>query len=232
MHSDAVVEFLRGVRQTCHSRTLDIGEGSVLWRSQLGFDLRETGENEDGIGAEPVAHPPDRMKPLKGQASEGRANPSGIPCLYLATDKETAMSEVRPWLGTYISVGQFRVLRPQRVVDCTKSPTKPSIFYGRDPGADKRDDIVWEDIDRGFSEPVGISDETNAYVPTQILAELFKAEGFDGVMYRSALGRGSNLALFDLEAAEIVNGFLFEARKLLYEFNEIANPYYVQKNEP
>lgn len=39
------------------------------------------------------------MKPLSNSASEGRANPKGIPYLYVATDKETAMSEVRPSLG-------------------------------------------------------------------------------------------------------------------------------------
>ena len=52
------------------------------------------------------------MKPLGGRATDGRANPRGIPCLYLATTKETAMSEVRPWIGSYVSAGQFEPSAP------------------------------------------------------------------------------------------------------------------------
>lgn len=50
------------------------------------------------------------MKPLRDKASEGRANPKGIPYLYLATTKEAPMSEVRPWIGSDISVGQFKLI--------------------------------------------------------------------------------------------------------------------------
>ena len=45
------------------------------------------------------------MKPLERIALEGRTNPKGIPYLYLSSKKETAMSEVRPWIGGYISLG-------------------------------------------------------------------------------------------------------------------------------
>lgn len=32
-------------------------------------------------------------------------------CLYLSTDPQTAMSEVRPWIGSTLTVAQFRILR-------------------------------------------------------------------------------------------------------------------------
>ena len=45
--------------------------------------------------------------------------------------------------------------------------------------------IVWRWIDLAFSEPVDREDSTVDYVPTQIIAELFKTNGFGGVKYRS-----------------------------------------------
>lgn len=52
----------------------------------------------------PVLFRPARMKPLPYQASEGRANPKGIPYLYTATYHDTAIVEVRPWVGALVSV--------------------------------------------------------------------------------------------------------------------------------
>ena len=42
--------------------------------------------------------PLDPMKFLMDKAREDRASPRGIPYLYLSNRKETALSEVRPWL--------------------------------------------------------------------------------------------------------------------------------------
>src|SRR5262252_4924229 len=49
---------------------------------------------------------------------------------------------------------------------------------------------------------------------TQIIAELFKRHGFDGVAYKSSLGPGHNIAFFDLDAADLINCFLFEVKSV------------------
>ena len=77
----------------------------------------------------PSPHSKDRMRPISHSATEGRANQAGrqalddakgIPYLYLSTDKETAMAEVRPSVGNYISVGQFgKTLKPLSLIDCS-----------------------------------------------------------------------------------------------------------------
>ena len=123
--------------------------------------------------------PMERMKPLKDRAVEGRANPKGIPYLYLATNRETALAEVRPWIGSLISVGAFEILRELRIVNC--SSDDHNIIYREEPPPEEREKAVWVSIDRAFSRPVDPSDDVAAYVPTQILAELFKAEGYDGI---------------------------------------------------
>ena len=40
------------------------------------------------------------------------------------------------------------------------------------------------------------------YIPSQYLCEFIKKSGFDGVLYRSSVSDGVNLALFDPDKAE------------------------------
>jgi len=63
---------------------------------------------------------------------------------------------------------------------------------------------VWRDIDRAFSEPVAMFADRADYASTQVLAELFRNKGSEGVAYRSAFGDGYNIALFDPDAAAVV----------------------------
>lgn len=86
---------------------------------------------------------------------------------------------------------------------------------------------VWADIDRAFSQPVSPSDDTADYVPTQIIADLFKSKGYDGIIYRSAFGGGYNVALFDLEMAELSNCGLYTVKDLKFDFGQAGKPYVV-----
>jgi hypothetical protein len=55
-------------------------------------------------------------------------------------------------------------------------------------------------------------------VPTQILAETFKAEGFDGVEYRSGLAKEINVVLFDAGAAKPLRTYLYSLKQVKYTF--------------
>ena len=165
------------------------------------------------------------MKPLQDRASEGRANPKNIPCLYLATNKETAMSEVRPWLRSRISVGQFATVKESRLIDCSKHPSGAFAYYEDEPDDKIKEKAVWADIDRAFSQPVTPSDQSADYLPTQILAELFKSNGFDGVHYKSFLSQdGFNIALFDTNAAAVDDRFMYSVEKIQYSFGGPLRP--------
>ena len=63
---------------------------------------------------------------------------------------------------------------------------------------------IWTQIDNYFSEPVTLNSNSSDYVPTQILAVLFKSEGFDAVVYKISLSEGFNLVLFDTNAANLI----------------------------
>jgi len=150
--------------------------------------------------------------------------------LYLCTNKEAAMSEVRPWIGSMISLGLFVTTRDMALVDCRRHSDEGQTIFLEVPPVEEWAGIVWSEIGRAFTKPVTRSDETGDYVATQILAELFRAEGFDGIAYGSAFGeRSTNLALFDLDSAELEQCQLHEATQIKMNFRERDNPYWVRK---
>ena len=228
IHSDNVKDFLSNVLETSEAHEKIVKAGEEFWRAQLGSEWLE--ETVD----EPIQLPlsPERMKPVQYEASEGRANPKGIPCLYLATDKETAMAEVRPWIHSDISVWQFKTVRELRLINCSVHAPKRGgyIIYFEEPDEKKREKAVWADIDRAFSRPVTPSDKSSDYVPTQIIAELFKSNGFDGLFYKSSLSDGFNLALFDISTAAVGNfALVHRVEEIKFSFSS-GNPYFPMRD--
>jgi len=225
-----VEDFLKAVLITSKARQKVIKADSLFWRAQIGCDSRPYYQDGECIDELPAPYPHARMKPLSGEATEGRINPKGIPYLYLATKRETALAEVRPWLGTLISVGQFKTLRELRVVNCSGNKKKRISIYLKEPEPLEREKAVWSDIDWAFSTPINPGDRTAEYAPTQVISDMFKANGFDGIVYGSALSDGHNVALFDVEAAEMINCFLFEVKDIKLAFSEAATPYCIKKH--
>jgi len=221
-------DFLKTILATSRNRKKDLPKDRYLWRAQLGHGWEPLYDGDNHVDDIPGPYPRKRMKPLPREASEGRANPKGIPYLYLSTDKETAMSEVRPWLGSLISIGQFKTIKDMLLINCCSQQDRRTIYL-KEPKADKKEEAVWSDISKAFSRPMTISDKTADYVPTQIIAEFFKQNGFDGIMYKSMLGTGVNVVLFDIDTGKLVYCNLFEASKLSFAFKQAGSPYIVKE---
>jgi hypothetical protein len=216
-----VKKFLQTVVQTSKDRKAEISKGSILYRAQRGCTTRPVFQNDEHVADEEWPYPPDRMLPEKGKSSEGRANPRGITYLYLASNRDTACAEVRPWKGAFISVAAFKVRRELKVVDCSKDvkEKKQLIFHLKQPSPKVREKSVWAEINKAFSKPVNPHDPETEYVPTQIIAELFSKEGYDGVTYQSSLATGLNLVLFHLDAVELISCFLTKTKDIKFEFD-------------
>ena len=200
-----VTAFLDTILATVRNRARKISKGSILYRAQQGIEY-----HEDDDGVDILAYGGERMKPLSGRAREGRANSAGIPILYLASSEQTAISEVRPWIGSEQSVAQFKVVRDVKVIDLSPGHGQTSfqhLFYsellGEKPvSQEKKEEAVWIDVDNAFSRPITRSEETAEYVPTQILSELFCESGYEGLVYRSQFGEsGYNIALLGASLA-------------------------------
>src|ERR1700687_1054246 len=83
-------DFLATVLTTSHGRTVLLKAGYVLWRAQLGHQWYDEKQGEESFEV-PGAYYPTRMKPIPEKAVDGRVNPKGIVCLYLATQEEAAV---------------------------------------------------------------------------------------------------------------------------------------------
>lgn len=230
IHDSETLAFLKAVYTTSKEREMSVLKNNVLWRAQLGNDWRDVKVDDDYV-EEPCPFEKKRMKPLLNMSTEGRINPKGISYLYIASDKETAMSEVRPWLNSYISVGQFIILKDLRLIDCSFNFKKDFRIYPfNEPTPKKRKEAVWLDIDNAFSKPVNPSDNIADYVPTQILSEFLKTKGYDGIVYKSTLGEGYNVVLFDINTAELINCFLYKTKHVSFDFEKEPNQYFEQKH--
>ena len=204
VHSPSTCAFLATVLASSDSRSDVIPAGTQLYRAQLGGH-RDT-NRRGGLVSETAVngpHPAERMKPRSDRAAEGRANPTDIPCLYVATDADTAIAEVRPWPGQYVSLGLFVAPRDIRIVDCSRDIAPEEGFVSQ-PSPAIREAAVWRDINHAFAQPMSADDGSSDYVPTQVLAELFRANRFEGVVYKSSVGPGRNGAIFNLLLADLV----------------------------
>ncbi len=202
--------------------------GTVLCRAQLGNDWRSY--EEDGLKEETrIPHQIKRMKPDPEKISDGRANTLGIAVLYLASRLETAILEVRPLIGSYVSVAQFRTTRELKLVDCSQKEIGNLAFLDDNISAEDTEKVVWSDINSAFSEPVERGDESFEYIPTQILAETFKSLGYDGVGYKSGYGEnGFNVALFDLTSADLITCTLYRVKDVSVTASEQPERYNVK----
>ncbi len=225
---DESKNFLNSIIDTCTDRERTIQAGATVWRAQKGHSWRpyyQTDyETDESIHVDdfPCPFSKDRMKPLVDSAVEGRANSKGIPCLYVATNTETAMAEVRPWLGAILSVGKLTVVRNLKILDFSVEHGQTNFkFFFEEPTPEKIIKSVWSDIDNAFSEPTTSTDMKSEYAATQIISEFIKSKGYDGIAYKSSLADGHNICLFDLDSADVVSCSIYETTGIKFNFKHI-----------
>jgi hypothetical protein len=176
--------------------TLDADEIPNQWyRARI-----QTGEAPYPIGE--MGAPPKRV------ASHGRANPAGIPYLYLGSTQNTAISEIRPHAGEIACVADFRTPPDLKLVDL-RSPRKmvsPFLLEDATDIGRMRNDLPFlERLGDELTRPVVPQSAAIDYTPSQYLCEFIKKCGYSGVVYRSSVSDGINLALFDPTVAESGN---------------------------
>jgi|TARA_R100000501_G_C2621608_1_gene114849 hypothetical protein len=137
--------------------------------------------------------------PPRYKARGGRANPLGIPYLYLSDQKETVLYEVRASYLDELSIGSFQ-LKPNsenlRIVDFTEDT---SLFQPTKIKDTIKARLLRERISVDLSKPMRRYDSEIEYIPTQFICEFIKIQtGAEGIRFRSSLHRtGKNIVLFD-----------------------------------
>lgn len=234
--------FLDNVRASAKDRVSGVRVGHPFWRAQIGSadgELFVGDETHDVSITVDKPYEPQRMTPNPAVVKSGRLNPMGTAFLYLADKEETAIAEVRPWKGAKVSIGLFEILRECRVINCTE-PGAPRFHFGIDkdgkplfPTKDEWNGIVWDDISWAFAVPVDPFDSGLGYAPTQVLAEVFRDEGYDGIAFRSAMHpEGMNLALFNLNAARLHECYLHDVDSVTYKTAHTGQQYSLKRITP
>lgn len=172
-----------------------IRENTILYRARvIPSGKKYLTKNEMGC-------PPSNLTP------SGRANPQGIPYLYLCQDENTTYYEVRALYLDKLTIGRFKVKRDLRILDFT---TMLSLYYAYNNSTSTLADEIAKQkilqlISRDLSKPLRRFDTELEYVPTQYVCEYCKLNGVDGIRFSSSLHNGGiNVVLFDSSSAECV----------------------------
>lgn len=228
--SDYWDNFIKTVVETSHKRAKILKKGAGLVRARIGTDSVTFDEGDEQPC--PIS-PLDMGPPPKNNAIEGRLNPKGIPYLYLSTNENTAISEVRPWIESEITIGYFKILEDLKIVDT--STDEPKDLLLKYTLTEKRpiesysdaekEEYVWGDINSAFSQPISPNESTLKYLPTQYLSEKIKIIGYDGIAFKSSLSEdGYNICLFYPDKAKCTGCNMFKIEEIKYKYEQSGNP--------
>jgi hypothetical protein len=215
---------------TAKKRETILEKRTTLVRARIGsyYDEYEEKNGELKIVTGPLPRN-ELVAPPPQKAKDGRINPRGISYLYLSNNIETAIIEVRPWLGQEVSVGYFEIKNDLKCVDTSQDKKGRMIYLGKGKPKltpEKKEEYVWGGINSSFSRPVRSEDESINYIPTQYLSEFFKNNGYDGIIYKSALTEeGYNIVLFNPKNGILKGAKVFEIKSIKQTFEECDNPY-------
>ncbi|GAE32811.1 RES family NAD+ phosphorylase [Halalkalibacter hemicellulosilyticus] len=175
--------------------------GDILFRARLGNN------------------PKDKMlAPPANLAKSGRANPHGISYLYCGEDEETCVAEIRPWKGAKITIASLQVNKNLTLIDLSNKEISPFILESTE------EILALETLITQFAQelstPVDPSNSEIEYLPTQYLTELIKARGYDGIFFKSAMGPGFNVVLFNEKNVKVINTKTISVNDILYDFGQ------------
>lgn len=161
--------------------------------------------------------------PPKHLALHGRANPAGIPYLYLSSSPGTAVAEIRPHTGEVACVADFTIPEIQAVdLRNPRGFISPFIFSDASQIGQLRADLpLLQRLGEELTRPVLPQRAAIEYIPSQYLCEFIKNLDFDGVLYRSSVSDGINLALFDPTKATGGSALLYNITKVTVEVGPV-----------
>lgn len=140
--------------------------------------------------------------PPKDKATGGRANPIGIPFLYLSDNDKTVLYEIRASYLDEVSIGTFMLkeeLTDEIIIsDFTESIT---IFHPSRVSERIKSTLLKQKISADLSKPMRRYDSELDYIPTQFICEFIKVyTGVQGIKFRSSLHTtGNNIVIFNQE---------------------------------
>lgn len=184
-------------------------KGTIFYRGRI--------SSSKGLRSDEMGAPPHE------KASGGRANAPGIRCLYLASDIDTTIHEVRAGAFDFITVGKFELQQDIIVVDL-KSINKISPFL---ENLDYLEHAINKEhlnkINAEMGKALRRSDSPLDYVPTQYISDFIKSIEYNGqaeyagLEYNSTMKPdGFNLAIFYPDLFRCTDVETYTIKDLIY----------------
>ncbi|GAA5142585.1 RES domain-containing protein [Prosthecobacter algae] len=174
-------------------------------------------------------------------ACSGRMNARGIAVFYGARDARTALSEVRPPVGSKVALAIFNIMRPLRLLDLTALRSVSaggSIFDPATIVQMQRCNFL-EVLSHLMSRAVMPHEEASEYLPTQAVADYLANEArLDGIVFPSVQTgqESSNVVLFHhaarVEEVELPKGTKVDVQLEMRDSDGVQDDYRVLETMP
>ncbi len=138
--------------------------------------------------------------PQKEISTAGRANPSGIPYLYLSDNEETILYEIRASYLDEVSLASFQIKQDlNQEIIISDFTEVPSLYAPAEVNGRIKSTLLKQIISRDLSKPMRRYDSEIDYIPTQFICEFIKVfTDVQGIKFRSSLHHiGNNLVIFN-----------------------------------
>ncbi len=151
--------------------------------------------------------PEEMGTPGKIMSTAGRANPQGIPYLYLSKTLGTTLYETRATFLDNISIGIFQIKKDfeLNIVDFTQkqSPFNQEVRIVNFTKVK----LIMDAISNDLSRPLRRYDSELEYIPTQFICEYIRYNiEADGIQFNSSLEMGGvNVVLFNQDNIECID---------------------------
>lgn len=173
-------------------------ENSVLYRSRV-F------QTEDAL-RKALENPSLELGPPSREFSiEGRMNAKGISVFYGSFDKETAIAEVRPPIGSDVVVAKFKLKRKLNLLNLNAlvnlQDRKSGSYFDTDFHDNLQRISFLKKLSRQLSRTIMPNDQPYEYIAAQAISDYLSSRNdldLDGIIYPSSYNRprGMNVALF------------------------------------
>lgn len=195
-------ELLKILAKFADVAKISLEKGATFYRARVGISDKK---RSLGGGFETEYHFTPYTESAMGSppplmASAGRINRPGVAFFYCATDKYTAVSEVRPHPGDQVSIGKFALSNKAKIFNLSESQLLH--FYSSDESLNT---YIPLNTLSNFMNKVIPPSERQQYSFTQLIADCIRQMGFDGIMFNSTVGNGENIVLFDPSIVSYTN---------------------------
>ncbi|MGR3175822.1 MAG: RES family NAD+ phosphorylase [Candidatus Scalindua sp.] len=164
-------------------------------------------------------------KPPKNLVSNGRANPIGIPYLYVASSIDTAISEIRGHKSEVVTIVEYQMKSNLELADLRDPKSTISPFELND---ENELEMIYKNIPfltllgNELSKPIIPRDANLEYLPSQYLCELLKLIGFHGIIYKSSVSDGNNYVIFKDERLKAMKTYQYHIVNVTTESEKLT----------